>query len=1325
MRPKSILLLLASITLAWCYSGNPVAAQEPDLAAITKKATDDLTAADKVVVAARNALNAAQRALDTTVFNSASYNVRITTAQEQAAKDKYEKAEPNAKEEALELYELAQELSAQRKEALDAAEKLLPQREAEAKAAEETYGTALTAAEAVAAQIKAQLRQTEAEAATKLKDSKLAIEHAAFTKAAAEQQAAANAAIVKTMTDLVAADTALQQAAAAVKQATDANRAEKVTAADAATKAYAVALQIAVQNLSSSGLDQANSTILGLCVPLVEADKVLQKATAALQQAQQDVQNKTNAVTQTEARIKALQEGVEKRIAKTRAQKDLAREQEAAKRTAAAKLEAEQALPAKTADVEKAQQAYTALLQAAVKTLVQSVEAEKSVAADNAVATAKAAADKANADKVVADKALADKANAAQAAATALVSADAVVVATKTAAEKADAEKVAAEKAVAEKTAAALAATTAAAAETDAAKKAAADELAAKATAEKAAAEQSLAEKVAAVPVAAAALTAAQTAQASVKAAAEKAAAEKAAAEKQVADTVALVQKTTADLATANEAAAVAKAAAQRPAAEKALLAKAMADKEAELKKENEALAAAAAAAQVAADKASAELVAADKLVAARVASREGLNKILRQRFYRDAGAAQDELRRNETALATANRELQPKVAAFNKATTDHKAASDVLTKAQQAVAAQATVVATATTAKDAADKAVQEKVAAKAAAEQAAKDAQVAVTAAQEALAAAAAEDKAALEAQVKEKEAAAQVAAQKVKEAEEAAKPVQAALDKAVAALTATQTKAAEVAKVATDAEQKVAAAKTALDKATAEKTAGEQLVSERRAAFEAAPIKVAVARAAAYGGLKPLDASAWDYAKARHLMIRAGFGGTPDEVAALQAKGLHGAVSHFVNFKNLPPADVAFAAHPRSQPENYESALSGDEQRLLRNQRVAEDRNQIENMRRWWLQRMIESPRPLEEKLTLFWHGQVPVQYTTVGDSYYMYLQNQLYREHAAGNFSALLYGISHDAAMLKYLNNDTNVKGKANENLAREIIELFSMGRDQGYTEIDIRQGARALTGYTYDPATGQFRFISDRHDTEPKTIFGKTGNWSGDDYVRLILETPYPAKFIARQMFTFFTHSEPSIDTIESLASVLRLNNYELTPMLENLFLSEEFYSAQSMSTEVKSPVQLVVGLHRDLGLKSPDYAYLATACRDMGQDLFEPPSVFGWQPGRSWVTTSRVLSRYNVLAEIIEKRPRAGKAGVDVVGTLLAGKEFQNHGEVVDYLVKCCWNVPLPEGKKAALLEFLKPLPEPAKWAADAGAANARLTRLLAMLMCSPEYQLG
>lgn len=524
---------------------------------------------------------------------------------------------------------------------------------------------------------------------------------------------------------------------------------------------------------------------------------------------------------------------------------------------------------------------------------------------------------------------------------------------------------------------------------------------------------------------------------------------------------------------------------------------------------------------------------------------------------------------------------------------------------------------------------------------------------------------------------------------------------------------------------AQEKVVATKAARDKAREEVAAEESKLSQSREQNRAAYARMAEARAAAQGGLKPLPESAWDYAKARHLLVRAGFGGTPDEVARLHAMGLHQAVDYLVNYKDHHPAvDLPFTAYPKERPLEYEKGLPANERNLLNNRRMQKEAKQIQDMRNWWMRRLIESPRPLEEKLTLFWHGHFAVQYSTAANSYYMYLQNQLFRENANGNFATLLYGIAHDAAMLNYLNNDTNVKGRPNENLAREIMELFGMGRDQGYTEIDIRQGARALTGYTYDFWTGQFRHMQERHDSEPKTIFGRTGNWCGDDFVRLILETPYPSRFIARQLFVFFAHDEPSLDTIEALAEVLTVNNYELAPLLENLFASEEFYSSQAMGTQIKGPIQLLVGLHRDLGLKDGNYPYLVTAGSNMGQYLFEPPSVFGWPAGRTWINSTRVFIRYNALADVLESVPRGGKTGVDIVGTLLAGKKFQTHAEVVDYLVRCCMTVPLSEAKRQALIESLSSLPPPSEWTAQSGTVNPRLTRLLAILICSPEYQL-
>jgi uncharacterized protein (DUF1800 family) len=383
------------------------------------------------------------------------------------------------------------------------------------------------------------------------------------------------------------------------------------------------------------------------------------------------------------------------------------------------------------------------------------------------------------------------------------------------------------------------------------------------------------------------------------------------------------------------------------------------------------------------------------------------------------------------------------------------------------------------------------------------------------------------------------------------------------------------------------------------------------------------------------------------------------------------------------------------------------------------------QFGQLRQWWLKRMVESPRPLQEKLTLFWHGHFATQYSVVQNSYTTYRQNQLFREHAAGNFGGLLSGLVHDPAMIRYLDNNTNVKGHANENLAREIMELFAMGVDQGYTEKDIREGARALTGYNLDHHTGQFRFVASQHDDGPKTIFGKTGNFTGDDLVTLILEQPSTARFLAGKLFRYFAHEGPSPETIDQLASVLRRNQYELGPMLKNLFLSEAFYSEQAMGTQIKSPVQLVVGTLRDLGVKRvADAGMLDSAVRSMGQEIFEPPDVKGWRYGRPWVNTNRIFLRYNTTAELIRSVPRPGnRRGVDVVG-LLAGTGCCTAAEVVDYLAKQCLARPLTADKRKELIDFLGELPPPTQWSSRPAQLNERLQGLLVLMTSMPEYQL-
>ncbi len=480
----------------------------------------------------------------------------------------------------------------------------------------------------------------------------------------------------------------------------------------------------------------------------------------------------------------------------------------------------------------------------------------------------------------------------------------------------------------------------------------------------------------------------------------------------------------------------------------------------------------------------------------------------------------------------------------------------------------------------------------------------------------------------------------------------------------------------------------------------------------------------RAAAMGGLEPLPEDQWDYAKARHLLVRVGFGGTPQDVERLFQMGLYAAVDHLVDFARQPAATTApLDVSPNLPPDPLVSKLRHG---WTRNRGTQQPGTlDVGRMRRWWLARMVESPRPFQEKLTLFWHGHFATQQSVVVNTYTVYQQNQLCREHAAGNFGALLYGMVHDPAMIRYLDNNSNVKGSANENLAREIMELFAMGASQGYDETDVREAARALTGYTFDNRSGQFRFLKANHDPEEKTVFGKKGHWSGDDLVRLILDQPTTGHFITGKLFGFFAYQEPSPETVEKLTSVLRYQNYELAPTLKNLFLSKEFYSERAMNTQIKCPVQLLVGALHDLGVRRMnDYGVLDRMTQQMGQQLFEPPDVKGWRYGRNWISSDRLFTRYNSVAELVRSVPQPGRQGVDVVAFVQQGG-CTTAAEVVDYLAKTCLLLPLTAEKRSEMIGYLGELPPPGEWAKRHEEFNERLRNVLIFVTSLPEYQMS
>jgi len=442
-----------------------------------------------------------------------------------------------------------------------------------------------------------------------------------------------------------------------------------------------------------------------------------------------------------------------------------------------------------------------------------------------------------------------------------------------------------------------------------------------------------------------------------------------------------------------------------------------------------------------------------------------------------------------------------------------------------------------------------------------------------------------------------------------------------------------------------------------------------SSRRFSFCLAGMAACVAVAAAAGpasspwvdDLSPISASDWNAERAAHLLERAGFGGTPEDVSHLASLTPQQAVDSLVDYQRIDNSDArAFEESgvwdagmdpfPSSRAEavrlgrEHGEALGvkvlpeGSPRRL---QPVVDKffyglrANSIETQRLgvWWANRMLTTKRPLEEKLTLFWHGHFATGDAKVRDYRMMLRQNEMLRKHAEGPLRDLLVGILEDPAMLVYLDNGENVKKHPNENFGRELLELFTMGVGH-YTERDVREAARAFTGWTNDVLA--FKVDKDQHDAGDKTFLGRTGPLDGTDIIDTILNQNVTGEFVAAKMYRYFVRDETSPAVRTELGRSFKGSRYQVRPLLKRIFLSRDFYSPASTATQIKSPVVLVVSTYRKMGLRAlptvPDFGRLTGG---LGQTLFDPPNVAGWAGGRTWITPATLLQRGNLFRDVL------------------------------------------------------------------------------------------
>lgn len=372
-------------------------------------------------------------------------------------------------------------------------------------------------------------------------------------------------------------------------------------------------------------------------------------------------------------------------------------------------------------------------------------------------------------------------------------------------------------------------------------------------------------------------------------------------------------------------------------------------------------------------------------------------------------------------------------------------------------------------------------------------------------------------------------------------------------------------------------------------------------------------------------------WTYEKAAHLLSRAGFGGTPKQIEFLVSKGRDWSVDYLVDFEKIKLDDPSYPAGEDLPPMAKGGMIAGfnenDRMEILNVVRRI-DFGHMEGVREWWLRRMVITPRPFEEKMTLFWHGHFTSGFKDVKNWRMIYDQNELLRSHCVGKFEPFLMAISTDSAMLEFLDNSSNQKNKPNENYARELMELFTMGVNT-YTENDIKEAARALTGWRVTKSGGEGTFQSRQHDGGEKEFLGKKGNFELKDIVHIIMERPETSRFLAKKIWMYFGCTDPAPEVIEGLAANLRATDFDLRETMRSLFKCDAFYAAAVLHAQIKNPVELVVGAYRQLEIPPANGKGMYLACQQMGQDLFEPPNVKGWDGGRLWINTSTLFIRNN------------------------------------------------------------------------------------------------
>lgn len=383
---------------------------------------------------------------------------------------------------------------------------------------------------------------------------------------------------------------------------------------------------------------------------------------------------------------------------------------------------------------------------------------------------------------------------------------------------------------------------------------------------------------------------------------------------------------------------------------------------------------------------------------------------------------------------------------------------------------------------------------------------------------------------------------------------------------------------------------------------------------------------------------------YDDARHLLNRTGFGATDAEIRRFTGMSREDAARKLLATTRTVAAMPPPAWTAQSGPLRYPRA-GADASEMERKQFQQEQIREGLQLRGWWVNEMLTTPSPLTERMTLFWHNHFVSSQQKVRLAELMYRQNVTLRANALGHFGDLLHAVARDPAMVIYLDNARNRKGTPNENFAREVMELFTLG-EGNYSEQDIKEAARAFTGWSLDRDSGNFVFRPLIHDYGTKSVLGRTGNLDGDDVLDALLAQRATAEFITRKLWREFVSPDPDEAQVKRIANRFRDTRYDIKVALYELLTSDAFYAKEHRGVLIKSPIDLVVGTLKQFDMRPSEPVPFAVAAAAMGQNLFSPPNVKGWPGGEVWINSSTLLARKQFLDRMFRADDPAGRAAM-------------------------------------------------------------------------------